>query len=47
MQRNQNINFSISTAENDIKHFLLTCDKVNKFWKYWFKWWKNISKLYI
>ncbi len=30
-----------------MKHFLLTCDKANKFGKYCFKWWTNISELDI
>ncbi len=38
---------SYCTDEDDIQHFLLKCDKANKFWKYWFKWWTNISELDI
>ncbi len=41
------ITCSYCTGEDDIQYFLLTCDKANKLWKYWFKWWKNISELNI
>ncbi len=36
-----------SNGEDDIQHFLLKCDKANKYLKYWFKWWTNISELDI
>ncbi len=37
----------IAIRSNDMPVHYLHLHKANKFWKYWFKWWTNISELDI